>query len=259
MNPPPSAAPGTALITGAGTGIGRAIALRLARDGWAVAVNDVEAARAAAVAAEVAARGVRAAAIVADVGDRQAAARMVTETIDALGVVDLLVNNAGLCRLGAVAEFSEADWRATFRVNVDGVFFCCQAVLPHMLSRGRGNIVNLASWSGKSGAAYFGPYCASKFAVIGLTQSLAKEVAVQGIRVNAVCPGIVAGTEMRARVDAESRALGRPTSTDRVGWIPMGRLAEAEDVAGVVAFLASDDARYMTGQALNVTGGLWMH
>ena len=195
----------------------------------------------------------------ADVGDRAAARRMVAEAIEALGAVDLLVNNAGVCRLGAVAEFPEADWRATFRVNVDGVFFCCQAVLPHMLARGRGSIVNIASWSGKSGAAYFGPYCASKFAVIGLTQSLAKEVAGRGIRVNAVCPGIVAGTEMRARVDAESRALGRPTSTDRVDGIPMGRLAEPEDVAGVVAFLVSDDARYMTGQALNVTGGLWMH
>jgi NAD(P)-dependent dehydrogenase (short-subunit alcohol dehydrogenase family) len=248
-----------ALITGAGTGIGRAIALRLARDGWGVAVNDIEPARAAAVAAEVAAAGPRSAVVVADVGDGEAARRMVAGAIEALGAVDLLVNNAGVCRLGSVAEFPEADWRATFRVNVDGVFHCCQAVLPHMLARGRGGIVNLASWSGKAGAAHFGPYCASKFAVIGLTQSLAKEVAAHGIRVNAVCPGIVAGTEMRTRVDAESRALGRPTSTDRVGWIPMGRLAEPEDVAGVVAFLASDDARYMTGQAVNVTGGLWMH
>jgi NAD(P)-dependent dehydrogenase (short-subunit alcohol dehydrogenase family) len=173
--------------------------------------------------------------------------------------VDLLVNNAGICRLGAIVDFADADWHATFRVNVDGVFFACRAVLPHMLARGRGGIVNIASWSGKAGAPYFGPYCASKFAVIGLTQSLAKEVAGRGVRVNAVCPGIVAGTEMRARVDRESRELGRPTSTDRIGWIPLGRLAEPEDVAGVVAFLASDDARYMTGQAINVTGGLWMH
>jgi NAD(P)-dependent dehydrogenase (short-subunit alcohol dehydrogenase family) len=254
-----SSTPRTALITGAGTGIGRAIALRLARNGWGIAVNDVEPERAAAVAAEVKAAGPRGAAVVADVGERESAGRMVADAIAALGAVDLLVNNAGLCRLGAVADFSEADWRATFRVNVDGVFFCCQAVLPHMLSRRQGNIINLASWSGKAGAAYFGAYCASKFAVIGLTQSLAKEVAAQGVRVNAVCPGIVAGTEMRALVDAESRALGRPTSTDRVGWIPMARLAEPEDVAGVVAFLASDDARYMTGQAVNVTGGLWMH
>jgi NAD(P)-dependent dehydrogenase (short-subunit alcohol dehydrogenase family) len=260
MNAPgPSSAPRAALITGAGTGIGRAIALRLAHDGWAVAVNDIEPGRAAAVTAEVRSLGASGAAVVADVSAREAARRMVAEAIEALGAVDLLVNNAGVCRLGALAEFSEADWRATFRVNVDGVFFCCQAVLPHMLSRGRGNIINLASWSGKAGAAYFGPYCASKFAVIGLTQSLAKEVAAQGIRVNAVCPGIVAGTELRAQIDAESRALGRPTSTDRVGWIPMGRLADPEDIAGVVAFLVSDDARYMTGQAVNVTGGLWMH
>jgi NAD(P)-dependent dehydrogenase (short-subunit alcohol dehydrogenase family) len=257
--PGPSADPRRALVTGAGAGIGRAIALRLARDGWGIVVNDISPDRAAAVAAEVRSLGALGAAVVADVGDREGARRMVAEALAALGGVDLLVNNAGTCRLGAVAEFSEADWRATFRVNVDGVFFCCQAVLPHMLSRRRGNIVNLASWSGKAGAAYFGPYCASKFAVIGLTQSLAKEVAAQGIRVNAVCPGIVAGTEMRAQIDAESRALGRPTSTDRVGWIPMGRLAEPEDVAGVVAFLVSDDARYMTGQAVNVTGGLWMH
>ena len=123
----------TALVTGAGTGIGRAIALRLARDGWGVAVNDVEPGRAATVSREVAATGARGAAVVADVGDREAAGRMVAEAIETLGAVDLLVNNAGLCRLGSVAEFSEADWRATFRVNVDGVFFCCQAVLPHML------------------------------------------------------------------------------------------------------------------------------
>ena len=211
------------------------------------------------MAGEVAATGARAIPVVADVGDRGAVGRMVAEVVDELGAVDLLVNNAGLCRLGAIAEYAEADWHATFRVNVDGVFFCCQAVLPHMLARARGVIVNLASWSGKAGAPFFGAYCASKFAVIGLTQSLAKEVAPLGIRVNAVCPGIVAGTEMRAQVDAESRALGRPTSTDRVGWIPMGRLGDPEDVAGVVAFLASDDARYMTGQAVNVTGGLWMH
>ncbi len=245
---------GAALVTGAGSGIGRAIARRLAGDGYRVAVNDVDPTAAARAAAEIG--GVP---IVADVGDRAAVGRMVAEAVGALGTLDLLVNNAGVCRLGAIAEFPEADWRATFRVNVDGVFFCCQAVLPHMARQGRGNIVNIASWSGKSGAAYFGPYCASKFAVVGLTQSLAREAAGQGIRVNAVCPGIVAGTGMRAGVDAQARAVGRPTGAERVGLIPLGRLAEPEDIAAVVAFLASDEARYMTGQAINVTGGLWMH
>lgn len=244
----------TALVTGAGSGIGRATAGRLAAEGYRVAVNDLDAGSAARVAADIGGLPVA-----ADVGDRAGAARMLAETVDALGRLDLLVNNAGVCRLGPIAEFSEADWRATFRVNVDGVFFCCQAVLPYMVRQGGGNIVNIASWSGKSGAPYFGPYCASKFAVIGLTQSLAREVASQGIRVNAVCPGIVAGTTMRADVDAESRAFGRPTSTERVPLIPLGRLGEPEDVAGVVVFLASDQARYMTGQAINVTGGLWMH
>jgi NAD(P)-dependent dehydrogenase (short-subunit alcohol dehydrogenase family) len=257
--PPAADAPRSALVTGAGTGIGRAIALRLARDGWAVAVNDVDAGRAAAVAAEVDAAGGRVAAVVGAVGERAATRAVVDRAVEALGALDLLVNNAGICRLGAVADFAEADWHATFRVNVDAVFFACQAVLPRMLARGRGDIVNVASWSGKAGAPYFGPYCASKFAVIGLTQSLAKEVAPHGLRVNAVCPGIVAGTEMRAQVDEASRRLGRPTSTDRLGWIPMGRLATPEDVAGVVAFLVSPEAAYMTGQAINVTGGLWMH
>jgi NAD(P)-dependent dehydrogenase (short-subunit alcohol dehydrogenase family) len=241
-------------VTGAAAGIGRAIAGRLARDGYRVAVNDVDPAAAARTAREL--KGL---AVPGDVGDRAAAGRLVADTVRALGRLDLLVNNAGTCRLGAIADFPEADWRATFRVNVDGVFFCCQAALPPMLRQGTGNIVNVASWSGKSGAPYFGAYCASKFAVIGLTQSLAREVASRGIRVNAVCPGIVAGTGMRAGVDAESRALGRPTSTERLGLIPLGRLAEPDDVAGVVAFLASDEARYMTGQAVNVTGGLWLH
>lgn len=248
-----------ALVTGAASGIGRAIALRLARAGYAIAVNDVDPAAAAKTADAVRALGVAAVPAVADVGDRAAVGRMVDEAVDTLGRLDVLVNNAGICRLGAVAEFAEADWRATFRVNVDGVFFCCQAVLPRMTGQGGGNIVNIASWSGKSGAAYFGPYCASKFAVIGLTQSLAREVAEQGIRVNAVCPGIVAGTDMRAEVDEAARRLGRPTGADRLGLIPLGRLAEPEDVARVVAFLVSEEAGYMTGQAINVTGGLWMH
>jgi NAD(P)-dependent dehydrogenase (short-subunit alcohol dehydrogenase family) len=246
-------------VTGAGTGIGRAIALRLARAGYDVAVNDVDPAGAARTAREIDRLGVRGLPLAADVGDRGAVRRMVTEALRRLGGLDLLINNAGVCRLGLLADFPEADWRATFRVNVDSVFFCCQAVLPDMARRGAGSIINVASWNGKAGMPYFGAYCASKFAVVGLTQALAREVAEQGIRVNAVCPGIVAGTEMRGRIDRESRTLGRPTSEERVGLIPLGRLAEAGDVAAVVAFLASDEARYMTGQAINVTGGLWMH
>ncbi|MBI3454557.1 MAG: SDR family oxidoreductase [Candidatus Rokubacteria bacterium] len=249
----------SALVTGAGIGIGRAIALRLARDGYQVAVNDLDAARARQTAGEVEQLGVRSVPVAADVGDSGAVRRMVREVLGALEHLDLLVNNAGICRLGLVAEFPEADWRLTFRVNVDGTFFCSQAVVPHMAARGGGSIINIASWNGKAGMPYFGAYAASKFAVIGLTQALAREVAAQGIRVNAVCPGIVGGTGMRVQVDQDARALGRPTSAERVGSIPLGRLAEADEVAAVVAFLASDEGRYMTGQAINVTGGLWMH
>jgi NAD(P)-dependent dehydrogenase (short-subunit alcohol dehydrogenase family) len=251
----------TALVTGAGAGIGRAIALRLARDGYHVAVNDVAPAGAARTAGEIErlGAGVRALPLAADVGDSGAVRRMVAEAARQLDGLGLLVNNAGVCRLGLLADFPEADWRATFRVNVDSVFFCCQAVVPDMARRGGGSIINVASWSGKAGMPYFGAYCASKFAVIGLTQALAREMAPQGIRVNAVCPGIVSGTDMRATIDQESRDLGRPTSAERVGSVPLGRLGEVEDVASVVAFLASDEARYMTGQSINVTGGLWMH
>ncbi|MBI3120903.1 MAG: SDR family oxidoreductase [candidate division NC10 bacterium] len=248
-----------ALVTGGAAGIGLAIARRLARAGYDIAIADSDTAGAERAAQELRGDGRQASAIACDVGDRAAAFRMVEMAAHALGDVDLLVNNAGIARLGPLASFPEADWRELFRVNVDGVFFCCQAVIPSMAARGRGNIITIASWNGKAGMPYFGPYCASKFAVVGFTQALARELAPRGIRVNAVCPGIVAGTAMRAQIDGASRTLGRPTSEERVGTIPLGRLAEAEEVASVVAFLASDAARYMTGQAINVTGGLWMH
>jgi NAD(P)-dependent dehydrogenase (short-subunit alcohol dehydrogenase family) len=248
-----------ALVTGGANGIGLAIARRLAREGYDIAVADIDAPGAEAVANQLREIGRRAAAIQGDVGERESAFRMAEQTARALGDVDLLVNNAGIVRLGPLASFSEKDWRNLFRVNVDGVFFCCQAVLPRMMARGRGNLVNIASWNGKLGAPNFGAYSATKFAVIGITQALAREVASQGIRVNAVCPGIVAGTPMRAQVERDGQAFGLPPSSERAKTIPLGRLATPEDIANAVVFLASDEAAYMTGQAINVTGGLWLH
>jgi NAD(P)-dependent dehydrogenase (short-subunit alcohol dehydrogenase family) len=248
----------TALVTGAGGGIGRVIATRLARDGYNIVVNDLDPDSAKETAKEVEALGTLAMPIVADVGDGAGVRQLINSACEQFKCVDLLVNNAGISPIGLIADFSEKDWRDTFRINVDGVFFCCQAIVPRMLAQGHGNIINIASWNGKAGMPYFGPYCASKFAVIGLTQSLARETAPH-IRVNAVCPGIVAGTMMRARADRDAKALGRPVSTERIGTIPLQRLAEPEDVASLVAFLASEESRYMTGQAINVTGGLWMH
>jgi len=248
-----------ALVTGGATGIGLAIAKRLARAGYDLAIADIDAPGAEAAANQLRESGRRVAAIQCDVGERASAFRMAEEAARVLGDVDLLVNNAGIARLGPLASFSEKDWRDIFRVNVDGVFFCCQAVLPRMMARRRGNLVNIASWNGKLGAPNFGAYSAAKFALIGLTQALAREVASQGIRVNAVCPGIVAGTSMRAQVERDGQAFGLPPSSERAKAIPLGRLAAPEDIANVVVFLASEEAAYMTGQAINVTGGLWLH
>jgi NAD(P)-dependent dehydrogenase (short-subunit alcohol dehydrogenase family) len=248
-----------ALVTGAAGGIGLAIAFRLARTGYDIAIADIDAPGAERAAQEIRTHGRRAIPIVCDVGRRDGAFRMAEEAAGDLGDIDLLVNNAGIVRLGPLASFAEQDWRDIFRVNVDGVFFCCQAVLPRMMARRQGSIVNIASWNGKLGAPNFGAYSATKFAVIGLTQALAREVASHGIRVNAVCPGIVAGTPMRAEVERQGQTFGVPPSTDRAKMIPLGRLATPEDIAHAVAFLASDEAAYMTGQAINVTGGLWLH
>jgi meso-butanediol dehydrogenase / (S,S)-butanediol dehydrogenase / diacetyl reductase len=248
-----------ALVTGGAVGIGHAIATRLARAGYDIAIADVDAAGADGAAQGLHRDGRRATACVCDVGDREAVHKMVANVAHTLGEIDLLINNAGIARLGPLASFPEADWREIFRVNVDGVFFCCQAVLPGMLARGRGNIVNISSWNGKLGAPNFGAYSATKAAVISLTQALAREVAARGVRVNAVCPGIVAGTPMRKDVERQGQAFGLPPSADRAKVIPLGRLATPEDIAGAVAFLVSDEAAYMTGQAINVTGGLWVH
>ena len=248
-----------ALVTGGAAGIGHAIATRLALAGYDIAIADVDEAGADRAARGLHRDGRRATAIVCDVGDPAAVRRMVESAARALGDIDLLVNNAGIARLGPLATFSEKDWRELFRVNVDGVFFSCQAVLPGMLERRQGSIVNISSWNGKLGAPNFGAYSATKAAVISLTQALAREVAARGIRVNAVCPGIVAGTPMRREVERAGEALGLPPSAERAKVIPLGRLATPEDIAGAVAFLASEEAAYMTGQAINVTGGLWLH
>jgi len=247
-----------AIVTGAGTGIGRAIAFRLAGLGYAVAVADIDPEGANRVAQALSADGAQAEAVICNVGDREAAFRMAAAA-EALGPVRLLVNNAGVVGLGPLADFPESDWRRLFRVNVDGVFFCCQAVLPGMLARKAGSIVNIASWNGKLGAPNFGAYSATKAAVISITQSLAREVANMGVRVNAVCPGIIAGTPMRDQVQLEGQAYGLPPASERAKTIPLGRLGKPEDIAAAVAFLASEQAAYMTGQSLNVTGGLWLH
>jgi NAD(P)-dependent dehydrogenase (short-subunit alcohol dehydrogenase family) len=248
-----------ALVTGAGAGIGRAIAIRLAKEGYAVAVVDVDIDRSERVAQEIRTESGSAEPIVCDVGDRVQVFQMVKKATQTLGKIELLVNNAGIIHLGPLVDISEQHWRELFRVNVDGMLFCSQAVLPGMTTNQKGNIVNIASWNGKLGAPNFSAYSATKAVVISITQSLSREVAASGIRVNAICPGIIEGTPMREQVQAEGKTYGLPPASERAHTIPMKRLGKPDEIANAVVFLASGEASYMTGQAINVTGGLWLH
>lgn len=246
-----------ALITGAASGIGRATAERLAGAGCHLALLDrdadgLTALRRTALFAE-------ALCLPANIADETAVQHAVDKALGQFGHIDFLVNSAGIDHLDRVVDCSLADWRHILSVNLDGTFLMCRAVVRPMLQRRQGRVVNVASWLAKAGMAGHAPYAASKFAMLGLTQSLAKEVAEAGITVNAVCPGPIDHTIMRAEADRQSQERGLPPAADRIKAIPLGRMGEPEDVAGVIAFLLSDDARYMTGQAINVTGGLWMN
>ena len=250
----------TALVTGAAGGIGRAIALRLAREGCRIGVVDRDEAGAEQTAALVREAGGEACTATADVASRASLREAVARVTRLLGPVEVLVNNAGILRTAKFLDITERDWRDTLSVNLDGVFYGCQEVLPGMLERGSGCIVNMSSWTGKKGVPNLAAYSASKAAVIALTQSIAGELAEHGIRVNAVCPGTIVETQMRDHAEALYKAQGLPDIDTRVKTvIPMRRAGLPADVAGVVAFLVSEDAAYMTGQAINVTGGLWMH
>jgi len=241
------------LVTGAGAGIGCEIARRLAREGMAIGVLDRDAAASREVATEIGGL-----ALVADVtmpGDVGAA---VDALLGRFHQIDLLVNNAGIAWMGPALEMPLAELQAMLRVNVEGVFIASRAVLPHMIARRSGSIVNLASWAGKTGNAYFAGYSASKFAVIGLTQALAREMAPHGIRVNAICPGIVVDTAMRTAIEVQQRRYGLPGTGEREKSIPIGRVSLPDDVARIAAFLASDESAYMTGESVNISGGLLM-
>ena len=245
-----------ALVTGGGSGIGRSIALKLAREGCDIALFDVDEAAANAVAGEVRALGRQAAATRGDVSKPDSVRAALAKLAGA--PIDILVNNAGIAKLGSLLTMPEKDWRDIFAVNVDGVFNVSRAVVPGMVQRRKGAVVNLASWLGRRAMPPFGAYAATKFAVVAMTQTLAIEVAASGVRVNAVCPGLIVDTRMREGLEKEADKAGLPRAAERAKTIPLGRAGTPEDVAKLVAFLASDEAGYVTGAAYDVTGGLWM-
>ena len=248
-----------ALVTGAAAGIGRAIARALARNGAAVAVTDIDntAARAAAEAIGLPAIGLG-----LDVTDAAATARVLDEAATRLGGLDIVCANAGVSSMRPVVELTEAEWDHNLAVNAKGVFLTNQAAVRRWLQDGtRGVIVNTASLAGKMGVPLLAHYSASKFAVVGFTQALAREVAAHGIRVNCVCPGFVRTAMQERELVWEATLRGMTVDEVRAEYValtPLGRLEEPEDVADAVTFLASDRARFITGEALNVTGGVRM-
>jgi NAD(P)-dependent dehydrogenase (short-subunit alcohol dehydrogenase family) len=246
-----------AIVTGAAHGIGKAIAARLAAEGCEVGIFDLDKAAAEATGGAIIASGGKAFVASGDVSSKPDVVAGVAALTKALGQVDILVNNAGICKVGKILETSEEDWYATFGINVNGMFHMIRQVAPGMMQRRSGAVVNLASWMGKSGVAAYGAYCASKFAVVSLTQSLACEIGEHGVRVNAVAPGLIVDTKMRDESEMKRAQEGLPASAERAKSIPMRRAGLPVDVANAVLFLASDQAAYITGETISVTGGIW--
>jgi meso-butanediol dehydrogenase / (S,S)-butanediol dehydrogenase / diacetyl reductase len=247
-----------AFVTGAATGIGRAAALALATRGARVAVADIDLEGARRTAAAI---GAEAVAVRVDVRDRASVQQAFSEATSAIGGCEILIANAGVSSMRLALEITDQEWDGNFAVNARGIFLTNQIAARHFVAQHSGVIVNTASLAAKVGAPYLAHYSASKFAVVGWTQALARELAPTGIRVNAVCPGFVK-TDMQAReVVWEAQLRGISTEQVLAGYIaqtPLGRLELPEDVADVIAFLCSDAARFMTGQAINVTGGVYM-
>lgn len=239
----------TALVTGASKGIGRAVALRLADLGVKVAVNyNTSAGPAQEVINTIKNLGGEAFAVQADVGNLDQVAAMVGKVNETWGHVDILVNNAGIIQDALLVRMSDDDWTRVIATNLNGTFYCTRAVLRSMLRRRWGRIINISSVVGLRGNSGQVNYAASKAGVLGLTKALAKEVANRNITVNAVTPGYISTDT----VDVLSQKVKDHILT----WIPQGRFGEADDVAHLVAYLASEKARYMTGQVISVDGGM---
>jgi 3-oxoacyl-[acyl-carrier protein] reductase len=238
----------TAIVTGGAQGIGEGIVRRLAQAGAKVGVVDLKFEQASAVAAQLGAQGHQAFAGQVDVSDRASVEKMIQLALEQTGRIDILVNNAGIAgRAAPVWEQTDQDWQRVIDINLTGVFYCCRAVMPHMLQRGYGRIVNIASLAGKEGNPNMTAYSASKAGVIALSKSIAKEVAEIDICVNAVTPTVIRTPILDQLTEEQVDYM-----TSR---IPRGRTGTVEEVAAVVHFLASPDCSFVTGQAYDVSGG----
>ena len=240
-----------ALVTGASRGIGRAVALKLASEGAKVAINYAGSqGKAEEVKAEIEKMGGEAILVQANVADKDAVEQMVGAVVDAFGTIDILVNNAGITRDGLLARMKDEDFEAVVDTNLKGVFYCTKAVAKLMMKKRSGRIVNMAFVVGLTGNAGQTNYAASKAGVIGFSKSAAKELASRGITVNMVAPGFIA-TDM-------TEAMNEKAKEAVLGTIPLKREGQPEDVANAVLFLVSENASYITGQIVNVDGGMVM-
>jgi len=239
-----------ALITGAAQGIGRAIALLLASNGADIVVSDINLEKAKETSKEIEAMGRRSIAIKVDVSKAEEVEQMVEKVINEFGKIDILVNNAGITRDKLILRMTEEDWDLVLNVNLKGTFNCTKAVIRHMSKQRSGKIVNIASVSGEMGNPGQANYSASKAGVIGFTKTIAREFAQRGINVNAIAPGYIE-TPM-------TEVLPEKVKEELKKMIPMERLGQPEDVAQAVLFLVSERSNYITGQVLNVNGGIYM-
>jgi len=237
-----------AIVTGAGQGIGRAIALSLAKDGAKLVINDIVEENAKEVVKEIESNGGDATAILADVSNKNAVEHMISLTLEKYGQIDILVNNAGISGpMVPVQNLREEDWDKVINVDLKGTFLCSQAVIPSMLEKQYGKIVNISSIAGKEGNANMTAYCAAKSGIIGFTKALAEEVVRNGINVNCICPALIA-TEL-------TLGLGEEQIKFLTEKIPMGRLGKPEEISDLVKFLVSDASSFITRQAYSISGG----
>lgn len=246
----------TALVTGGGRGIGRAIALGLAQEGAQVAVLDILADNAAAVAGEIEATGVKALALPADLTKRAQVERAVADTLAQFGQIDILVNNAGWDRMEMFLDSEEETWDKIIAINFKGMLYVCKAALPSMVARGQGKVISIASDAGRAGSTGEAVYAGTKGAIIAFSKTLAREMARHKITVNVVCPGLTETPLLQSIREQSPKTEKVIEAVTRA--IPLGRVGQPEDIAGAVVYLASPAADFVTGQTLSVSGGLTM-